>query len=312
MTRLSPKSLGLLAAALLCTTLAVPVQADSKADRDVAEARREHRQGRSACSGDTSQERPAARSDQPGRAPAAGERVREPRRVPGAEKEIRQAKALGAPPEVWKLQLGEALLMQGQNAELLQSILTEPGDSPALAAAVLALRGQALLATGERELARAAFAEALATQPGQERARLGLAALLLAEGKRAEALAALDVLVADAPGNAQARLLRAETLRMDGRLDGAMADFSEVLKGNAADLRARLGAPWCCSHNASPTTRRAISTRCRETYAISRRCATCGPWWLSSATTSGRPPSTSTTCCGSTPISRRHCCCTAR
>ena len=241
MTRLSPKSLGLLAAALLCTTLAVPVQADSKADRDVAEARASIDKGdlraavihlKNALQRDPTSL--AARLLLANAYASLGE-------WPGAEKEIRQAKALGAPPEVWKLQLGEALLMQGQNAELLQSILTEPGDSPALAAAVLALRGQALLATGERELARAAFAEALATQPGQERARLGLAALLLAEGKRAEALAALDVLVADAPGNAQARLLRAETLRMDGRLDGAMADFSEVLKGNAADLRARLG-----------------------------------------------------------------------
>jgi putative PEP-CTERM system TPR-repeat lipoprotein len=142
---------------------------------------------------------------------------------------------------VWKPQLGESLLMQGQNAALLEAIVTEPGEPPVLTAAVLALRGQALLAKGETAPARSAFDEALAAQPGQERARLGLASLLLADGKRAEGLAALDALLADAPGNAQARLLRAELLRLDGRLDAAIADFAQVLKMNPVDLRSRLG-----------------------------------------------------------------------
>lgn len=241
MTRISSKSVGVLAAALLSATLAVPLHADSKADGDVAEARASIDKGdlraavihlKNALQRDPTSL--TARLLLASAYATLGE-------WPGAEKEIRQAKALGAPPEVWKLQLGEALLMQGQNAELLQSILAEPGDSATLTAAVLALRGQALLATGERELARAAFAEALAAQPGQERARFGLAALLLADGKRVEALGALDALVTEAPGNAQARLLRAEILRTDGRLDGALADFNAVLEGNPSDLRARLG-----------------------------------------------------------------------
>lgn len=241
MTRTSPKAIAVLAAALLCTTLAAPLQADSKADRDVAEARTSIDKGdlraavihlKNALQRDPTSL--TARLLLANAYATLGD-------WPGAEKETRQAKALGATAEAWKVQLGEALLMQGQSAELLQSIVVEPGDSTTLAAGVLALRGQALLATGEREAARAAFAEALAAQPGQERARLGLTALLLAEGKRVEALAALDALVGDHPGNVQARLLRAEILRADGRLDDALADFDAVLKGSSPDPRAQIG-----------------------------------------------------------------------
>jgi putative PEP-CTERM system TPR-repeat lipoprotein len=230
-----------LAAALLCVVVAAPTQAGAKPEQDVAEARASIEKGdlraavihlKNALQRDpTSLD---ARLLLASAYASLGEWA-------GAEKEIRQARALGAPAAVWKPQLGEALLMQGQNAELLEAIVTEPGEPPVLTAAVLALRGQALLAKGETAPARSAFDEALAAQPGQERARLGLASLLLADGKRAEGLAALDALLADAPGNAQARLLRAELLRLDGRLDAAIADFAQVLKMNPADLRSRLG-----------------------------------------------------------------------
>ncbi len=241
MIRLSPKSVGVLAAALLCATLAIPSHADSKADSAVAEAR---------ASIDKGDLRAAvihlknALQRNPGSLEArlllAGAYARLGD-WQGAEKEIRQAKALGAPPDVWKPQLGEALLRLGQNADVLQLIVQEPGEPPELTAGVLALRGQALLATGEREQARAAFEGALAARPGHERARLGLVVLLLADGKRADALAALDALINDAPGNAEARLLRAETSRLDGRLDAAKTDYSQVLQINSADQSARLG-----------------------------------------------------------------------
>jgi putative PEP-CTERM system TPR-repeat lipoprotein len=241
MNRFCTRSLGALAAAMLCAVLAVPALAASKAEHDVAEARASIEKGdlRAAVIHlkNALQREPTsldARLLLASAYASLGE-------WPGAEKEIRQARALGAPAEVWKPQLGEALLMQGQNAELLEAIVAEPGEPAPLTAAVLALRGQALLAKGEPALARSAFDESLAVQPGQERARLGLAALLLADGKRAEGLAALDALLADAPGNAQALLLRAELLRLDGRLDAAIADLNQVLKGNPTDLRARLG-----------------------------------------------------------------------
>lgn len=241
MIRMSRKSACALAAALLCSTVAIPTFADSKSDGAVAEAR---------ASIDKGDLRAAvihlknALQRNPGSLEArlllAGAYARLGD-WQGAEKEIRQAKALGAPPDVWKPQLGEALLRLGQNADVLQLIVQEPGEPPELTAAVLALRGQALLATGEREQARAAFEGALAARPGQERARLGLIVLLLADGKRADALAALDALINDAPGNAEARLLRAETSRLDGRLDAAKTDYSQVLQINSADQSARLG-----------------------------------------------------------------------
>jgi len=241
MTRFTTRSIGALAAALLCTALAAPLQADSKSGREVADARASIEKGdlraavihlKNALQRDpTSLD---ARLLLASAYASLGE-------WPGAEKEIRQAKALGAPPETWKPQLGEALLMQGQTAELLEVMVTEPGESPALTADVLALRGQAYLARGDRDTARTAFADAIAAHPGQERARLGSAALLLAEGKRAEGMAALDALLHDAPGNSPARLLRAEARRLEGQLDAAAADFTDVLQANAADLRARLG-----------------------------------------------------------------------
>ena len=160
---------------------------------------------------------------------------------PSAEKEFRQAKALGAGPETWKPGLGEALLLLERHDELLEAITVDPGDSAELMADVLALRGQALLGKGERDAARSTFEEALAAQPSQERARLGLAALQLAEGKREQGLAALDRLLADAPGSVPARLLRAETLRLNGRFDAAAADFGQVVETNPHDVRARVG-----------------------------------------------------------------------
>ncbi len=233
--------LGLCAAALLGVGLAGPVRADARADQYVAEAAASAAKGELRAA--VIQLKNALQHD-PSHAEARvmlGGMYARLNDWPGADKEFRQARALGAAPEIWKPGLGEALLMQGRYDELLETVTADPAEPAELRASVLALRGRALLGRGERESARAAFEEALTLQAGQEQARVGLASLLLAEGRRDAGLGMLDAVLADAPTNVTALLLRAETRRVDGRLDDAAADFGRALEASPEDLRARLG-----------------------------------------------------------------------
>lgn len=135
-----------------------------------------------------------------------------------AEKELRKAQALGAPPAQVLPLLGKTLLMLGQFEPLLAQL---PGDAQA-PLAVQALRGDALLALGRQAQARDVYAAILARQAEQPEALLGLARIAVLE----QQLASAELLVEQA--------LRVQPASLDGlRLQG---DLQRLL-GHPAQAR---------------------------------------------------------------------------
>lgn len=230
-----------LAIAILGATLCAPLAADSKADKFFEQAKVYYEKGNlkaAVIELKNTLERDPSRVE--ARVMLAQAYVRQANWA-GAEKEMRSARQLGAPPEVWKPVLTEAILMQGRPADALAETELLGDESAALRATLLGLRGEALLATRANADARQAFEAALAAEPGNERARLGIVLLLLAEGRKADGLAALDTLIADAPNNVRARLVRAEVRRVENRPAEAEADYSAAIAVDAGNPQARAG-----------------------------------------------------------------------
>lgn len=160
---------------------------------------------------------------------------------PAAEKEFGRAGQLGAEPKQWLLGYGQALLMQNKSREVLDKLLPDESLDPQTRASVFAMRGQALLAQGERDKAAAAYDQALKLDPENALGRLGRVRMLSADHKFDEALADADSLVKTHPKNAEALLTKAELLRQLKKLDEAGADFEKVTQLAPGDVRGYIG-----------------------------------------------------------------------
>jgi putative PEP-CTERM system TPR-repeat lipoprotein len=99
-----------------------------------------------------------------------------------AEAELRKAQDLGMDTPELVSALGRALLMQGRFQDALS---LEYGGlaAPSRAAELRAIRGDAALGLGERDRARSLYGEALASDPGNARAQVGMARLALSAGQ---------------------------------------------------------------------------------------------------------------------------------
>lgn len=143
-----------------------------------------------------------------------------------AEKELRKARSLGLGSQQVMPLLGKAWLMLGQ----FDKVLAEIADDAAQPANVLALRGDALLALGRQDEARAVFARLLEAHPGQVEALLGLARLAAQE----QQLSATELLLAQALNNAPANLdalrLQGDLLRLQGKNGAARLAYMHILK----------------------------------------------------------------------------------
>ena len=129
-----------------------------------------------------------------------------------AEKELRKAQTLGSAPAEVLPRLGKAWLMLGQFERVLKEL---PGD-PAQPTAVLALRGDALLALGRHEEARALFAGMQQRQPGQTEALLGLARLAALDGQIAAAQLLIEQALKGSPDSLEALRLQGDLQRLQG------------------------------------------------------------------------------------------------
>ena len=158
-----------------------------------------------------------------------------------AEKELKRAIKLRAGKERWQLALGQAYLLQRKYDELLSDIEPDPTLSGEAQAAVLTLRGQALLGKRQLEQAQEAFEQVLAIKPGHQEAALGLARADLAGGNLEQGQNKLDRLLGQHPDNVTALILRAELARQSGAQDRALADFDRALELQPANLQALLG-----------------------------------------------------------------------
>jgi len=157
-----------------------------------------------------------------------------------AEKEIRRALKLGADAPDLRIQLAEALLMQGKFKGALEQLdpdSAEPQDKPA----VLAMRGRALMGLGDLERARAAFDKATALDPNDRIAGLGQAQLALIDDDLGAAADTADRLLGLYPDDVDLMLLRAEIHRKQGEQQAALDQFDAILEQEPDNLRGLLG-----------------------------------------------------------------------
>jgi putative PEP-CTERM system TPR-repeat lipoprotein len=154
-----------------------------------------------------------------------------------ADKELRKAASLGLAPARTLPLLGQALLAQGKFKELLAEIKPELA---AKSAPLTALRGDALLATGDTDGAKAAYDAALAIDGGSGAALTGLArhALLKNDTATAQRYAA-DAIAKDGK-NPEVWMFQGGLLRGLGKPDAALSAFDKVLALRPHDRNANL------------------------------------------------------------------------
>lgn len=146
--------------------------------------------------------------------------------APSAEKELRRARTLGISNERTLPLLARALVQQGRVNELLNEITPEVAGR---SAPLLVLRGNGLLATRKADEAKQAYEQALAADPNNGNAYVGLAqhALMTNDAAAAERYAAEAT--AKDPKNPDVFMFRGTMLRMQGKADEAMAAFNQAL-----------------------------------------------------------------------------------
>ena len=143
-----------------------------------------------------------------------------------AEKELRKAQALGLPAAQVLPLLGKAWLMLGQ----FDKVLGEVPDDAAQPPAILALRGDALLALGRTDEARAVFARLLERHPEQVQALLGMARIAALEQQPGSAeLLGAQALKAG-PNDLDALRLQGDLQRLQGRNEAARRAYLQILQ----------------------------------------------------------------------------------
>jgi putative PEP-CTERM system TPR-repeat lipoprotein len=151
-----------------------------------------------------------------------------------AQKELERAVEAGMSYEKVAIPLGQAYLLQQNYQAVLSNILTKDTMTPELRAEVLTLRAQAYQASGKLEEASKEFQEALAQQPAQVEALLGLGRVALQQGKREETKKWLDKAMVVAPDNTAVWLLQGDYQQRQGDLPAAEAAYT---KAQALDAR---------------------------------------------------------------------------
>lgn len=142
-----------------------------------------------------------------------------------AEKEIRKAQSLGIDGKRTIPLLAKVLLMQGQAQQALD-VSKDVAPTPEL----LATRGDAFAVTDAEAKAIESYEAALAAQPGQANALIGLARLAMARKDVAGAEAYAEKALAANPKDPAVWMFRGAMLRAGGKMDEAVAAYGEVIK----------------------------------------------------------------------------------
>lgn len=158
-----------------------------------------------------------------------------------AAKEFGRARDLGAPGEQWLPGYAQALMLQGEFSSVLEEVQVDDSLPQQQRVELLALRGNANLATREVEAAINDYDAALALDPGNPAARLGKAKIMLGKGQVESALDHLNQVLLDHPGHIESRLARGDVLRRLKRLDEAEADYAVVAEEAPQNARAHIG-----------------------------------------------------------------------
>ena len=143
-----------------------------------------------------------------------------------ADKELRKAASLGVPPRRTLPLLAKAMLEQGQYKDLLEQLTPELAKGNAT---LLTRRGDALLAAGDSDGAKASYMQALVTDPRSGDALAGLARHALVTQNRFAAETYAAEAVAKDPDNAEAWMLESMILRANAKPDEALAALDKVI-----------------------------------------------------------------------------------
>ena len=151
--------------------------------------------------------------------------------VPGAVRELRRASELGYPEvEVLPL-LSRAMVLAGDFDRVVSDFSNVTVGDAAAQARILSNVGDAQLARAEVAAARDFYESALAANPDDAGARVGLARSMLFAGDFEGALTEAEAVVAREPGNADAHGVRAEVFRAQGRTDDVIGALSAAIEG---------------------------------------------------------------------------------
>jgi putative PEP-CTERM system TPR-repeat lipoprotein len=146
-----------------------------------------------------------------------------------AEKELRQAMALGLVRGAALPGLAESLEMQEKFKEILDEVTVEPSMAPPEQARIHVYRGDAL--TFQRKLAeaKAEYEQALGADAEYPLAKLGLARLAIADNDYPKVERLLDEALATAPDEARVWSFRGDFFRVRGDLAKAIESYTKAI-----------------------------------------------------------------------------------
>ena len=158
-----------------------------------------------------------------------------------AVKEFGRARDLGAAQEKWLPGYARALILDGRFDDVIETVQADESLPDEQRAELLALRGNALLATRQTEAAVAEYEAAVAVDPGNAVARLGKAQILLSRNEQQQALEELNRVLLEHPRHVESRLARGDLLRRMNRLDNAAEDYQRAAQEAPQNSRAHIG-----------------------------------------------------------------------
>jgi cellulose synthase operon protein C len=156
----------------------------------------------------------------------------------GAEKEFRKALALKYPADQVIPPLATSLVLIGDYKKALDEFSSAEISAPEAKAQLHTALGQAHLARGDRKAAEAAFATAVAAQPGYAPAALGQARLVAMSRDLSRALVILDTALAKSPNVAEAWQLKGDILSGQNDQQGAGEAYRKALAAKPDFLQA--------------------------------------------------------------------------
>ncbi len=147
-----------------------------------------------------------------------------------AETQLRRAIAGGYTVDAVHLELAKAMLGLGKFKELLADLEKAKITDPKVKAEVGSIMGETYFALGQTAQAKQAFAEVLANNPQDPRARVGEARFAAAAGDIPGATRQIEEVLAKSPQQPQALAMQADLLLAQGKPEEAGKVLAELIK----------------------------------------------------------------------------------
>lgn len=146
-----------------------------------------------------------------------------------AQSELQNAKANGVPEPRWVVPMGRVLLVMNQYDAVLKTLPADKSFEPAVKAQVDVLRGDAYRGLKQFDQAKQAYEAALALEPRQPGALVGLAKLAEEAHDKDSANRYVQQALAASPENPQAWVAKGDLAFLAQDYAGAESDYQKVL-----------------------------------------------------------------------------------